>query len=128
MLKILKPLSGVMDLVSNSVVSHHKKVTYIAYRIGKEMNLDLRDLRNLVIAANIHDIGVFYIRDVELSDFSFDDEENAHALIGYYLLSESPHLEEISLFIKYHHSDFNDYNSRISRFIIYCIYQTSLHF
>lgn len=114
MLKILKPLSGVMDLVSNSVVSHHKKVTYIAYRIGKEMNLDLRDLRNLVIAANIHDIGVFYIRDVELSDFSFDDEENAHALIGYYLLSESPHLEEISLFIKYHHSDFNDYNSRIS--------------
>ena len=62
MAKILLALSGVIDLVSNTVVSHHKKVRYLTYQIAKEMNLNEKDLKNLVMAALIHDIGVFYIR------------------------------------------------------------------
>lgn len=50
MAKILLALSGVIDLVSNTVVSHHKKVSYLTYQIAKEMNLNEKDLKNLVMA------------------------------------------------------------------------------
>ena len=71
--KILKAVSAAIDLVSNTVVSHHKKVTYLTYKIAKEMKVSEKDLKNLVMAALIHDIGVFYINGVNLHDYSFDD-------------------------------------------------------
>jgi len=107
--KILKAISAAIDLVSNTVVSHHKKVTYLTYKIAKEMNVAEQDLKNLVMAALIHDIGVFYISGVDLHDYSFDDPDNAHALIGYYLLNESALLQGISPIIKYHHVAWNKF-------------------
>lgn len=109
MAKILLALSRVIDLVSNTVVSHHKKVSYLTYQIAKEMNLNEKDLKNLVMAALIHDIGVFYIRDVNIHDFTFDDPKNSHAYIGYYLLNEADLLRDIAPIIKYHHTDWNRY-------------------
>ena len=111
--KILKAVSAAIDLVSNTVVSHHKKVTYLTYKIAKEMKVSEKDLKNLVMAALIHDIGVFYINGVNLHDYSFDDPGNAHALIGYYLLNESALLQDISPIIKYHHTEWNRYAGKI---------------
>lgn len=116
MIKILKSVSGIMDLVSNTVVSHHKKVAYLCYKIGKLMNLAKKDLKNLVMAALIHDIGIFYIDNVNIHEFTFDDEENSHALIGYYLLNESYFLSEISSMIRYHHTEWNKYTPEIPNF------------
>ncbi len=110
MINLLKSLSGVMDLVSNSVVSHHKKVAYIAYKIAKEMKINSNQLKNLVMASLIHDIGVFYL-NIDLDKKSFDERENMHALVGYYLLNENNTLNKISNIIRDHHHDWEKIQS-----------------
>jgi len=110
MFNVIKSLSAVMDLVSNSVVSHHKKVAYIAYKIAKEMNLNNESLIDLIIASLLHDIGVFYL-NIKLDKKSFDKGENLHALVGYHLLKENSTLNKVSNIIRYHHSQWDQVQS-----------------
>jgi len=100
--EIVESLSYSMDLISETLVGHHKRVAYISLQIGKSMDLSVKDIRKLVIAALIHDLGVFYLNQ-NLSDLSFDSEDNQHAEIGYRLLYGMFPLEDVATIIRYHH-------------------------
>ncbi|MEJ6949683.1 HD domain-containing phosphohydrolase [Natronospora cellulosivora (SeqCode)] len=112
MFKIIKSLSDILDLLSKSVVSHHKKVAYIAYNIAKEMNLNTEDKRNLLTASLIHDIGVFYL-DIDLNDLSFDDKSNLHASVGYFLIRDNDILKEVASIIRYHHLNWEQFDNTV---------------
>ncbi|MFW6035226.1 MAG: HD domain-containing phosphohydrolase [Halothermotrichaceae bacterium] len=110
--KVIKSLSLIMDLLSNSVVSHHKKVAYISYKIAEQMELGKEKIRKLLAAALIHDIGVFYL-DVDINSPDFDQKDNMHAVTGYYLTKNYRTIGEISDIIRYHHNDWDNYNNKI---------------
>lgn len=111
---MIKTISRALDLISSTVVGHHKKVAYIAYRLGKRLNLNRDLLYKLVISALIHDIGVFYLNQ-RFSDLSFDRKDNRHALVGYLLLEEYFPLPGTAVIIKNHHLEYRDISDDISK-------------
>jgi len=104
--EILKSFSYSLDLISETVVGHHKKVAYISLELGEEMNLSNKQLKKLIISALIHDLGVFYLHQ-NFSDLSFDSRSNQHAEIGYQLLKNNFPISDIPEIIRYHHHEWN---------------------
>lgn len=105
--EILKSFSYSMDLISKTVVGHHKKVAYISLEIGREMDLSETELKKLVISALIHDLGVFSIHQT-FADLSFDTRSNQHAEIGYQLLKNNFPVPDIPEIIRYHHHEWGE--------------------
>jgi len=104
---IVNTMSKAMDLISETVVGHHKVVAYISLRLGIELNLDREEVHKLLIASLVHDMGVFYL-DQNFSDLTFDKTDNRHALIGYELSKGLFPEKEIAEIIKHHHHEYGD--------------------
>ncbi|AKL94514.1 response regulator RpfG [Clostridium aceticum] len=96
-------VSNAIDLISPVLNNHHKQVAYIAYNIGKELELSNKNRNELVIASLLHDIGCLNLGD-RISALEFESE-NAyrHAVTGYFLLKDFEDLENVGRVIKYHH-------------------------
>ncbi len=101
---MIKALSGAMDLISETVVGHHKKTAYVSLRLGQAMDLAPCQIKRLVIAALVHDMGVFYL-DQKYSDLSFDNPSNKHAEVGYQLARGHFPDETITEAVRHHHDD-----------------------
>ncbi|MFW5985579.1 MAG: HD domain-containing protein, partial [Halanaerobiaceae bacterium] len=99
-------LTSAMDLISETVIGHHKRTAYIALKLGQQLDLNQKDLQKLVLSALIHDLGVFYLNQ-KFSDLKFDQPNNRHAKIGALLLEDSI-LDDFSDIIKYHHTNWNE--------------------
>lgn len=96
-------LSHAMDLVSRAVVDHHKRVAFMAMRIGQEMGLSEEVIARLVFAGLIHDAGALSTGD-DLHEFYYDMRDpHAHAETGYRLLAGCPLLAGIADTIRHHH-------------------------
>ncbi len=100
-------LSDAMDFIDPAVVNHHKQVASIAYRIGKEMALPPAELKELVLAGALHDIGAFSLK--ERRDILAFEMENPHphAEKGYALLRFFKPLANIAPMIRFHHLPWN---------------------
>ncbi|MFP4490412.1 MAG: HD-GYP domain-containing protein [Spirochaetaceae bacterium] len=104
--EIVRSLSYSMDLISNTIVGHHKKVAYIALQLGKRLELSVEEMKKLVISALLHDLGVFYLHQ-NFADLSFDSEKNRHAEIGYRLLEGIFPLKDVPEIVRYHHHNWD---------------------
>ncbi|MFN2340642.1 MAG: HD domain-containing phosphohydrolase [Halanaerobium sp.] len=102
---LIKSLSYSMDLISKTLVGHHKRVAYISYRFGLELGLKTKEMEKLISAALIHDLGIFYL-DQKYQDLRFDNETNYHAEVGFKLFELNSLDLEIAEIIKYHHHDY----------------------
>lgn len=109
--RILKPLSATLDLISKIVVDHHRTVTYISYMLGKGLKLPRDQLRDLVIASLIHDIGTFQLNQ-DIADLSFDNNDRLHAEVGYLLLKNYFPLPTVPEIIRHHHREWQDYSNK----------------
>ena len=110
--KVIKSLSYSMDLISTTIVGHHKKVAYISLELANEMNLNNKEKKEIVMAAMIHDLGVFYLNQ-NYSDLKFDNKNNKHAEIGYSLLKNNFPVDNISKAILYHHHEWKNNNEKV---------------
>ena len=80
-------LSDAVDLVSPAVADHHKQVAYIAYSIGAELDLPMKERNELVLAGSLHDIGALSLKErIDLLQFEFENP-HLHAGVGYFLLN-----------------------------------------
>ncbi len=96
-------VSDAMDMVSPTVVDHHKKVAFIAVAMGKEMQLDQKDLMELLLASLLHDSGALSLRE-RLNALDFEIENpHKHAELGYLMLKDFPFYEEVAEMIRFHH-------------------------
>ncbi len=109
---IIKSLSYSMDLISEKIVGHHKKVAYVSLKLAQEMKLNENQKYKLLISALIHDLGVFYLNQ-KYSDLSFDNKNNQHAETGYKLLKKNSPINEIPEIIRYHHHNWNENKNKI---------------
>lgn len=97
-----------IDLVNCLLKKHHGRVAIIAYEIGKAYGLPEDELKQLVLAASIHDIGALTVS--ERNDLIRLDIENPHphAILGALMLESFPPFERISHIIRYHHWKWSD--------------------
>lgn len=106
--EIILALSKASELMVTQSGRHHLTATYIALRIGIEMEMPLPDLKDLVLSSMIHDIGVTSI-DTHESLMSFEIR-NAyqHARFGAMLLEDFFPFSNVSEIIRYHHIRWDD--------------------
>ncbi|MEW5803443.1 MAG: HD domain-containing phosphohydrolase [bacterium] len=106
--ELLMCLSGVMDLVSNMVVNHQKRVSYIALRLAAELGLSIQEQDELVMAGALHDCGTFSLKE-RLDILQFDTQMLCgHAEVGYQLLKNFPPLKKEATLVRYHHLPWQD--------------------
>lgn len=100
---LIVSMSSAMDLVCPAVVNHHKQVAYISSCIAERMGLS-RELREeIVLAAALHDVGAFYLKDrLEMLHFEVE-HPHKHAESGYLLLKEMEPLQKTARIVRYHH-------------------------
>lgn len=106
----LSGLSGALDLMSSEVVGHHKRVAYLASRLGQALGLNREERTSLFMAAILHDVGGF-TRQSRLAALSFEADGTLHAELGYRLLSANPLLDEASVIVRHHHTPRSRFSS-----------------
>jgi len=101
-------ISDACDLVCSALVNHHKQVAWISYCIGKELKLEENRLKDLVLAAIMHDVGALSLGErIELMNFEEKNTQN-HADIGYNLLRYFQPLERAAEIVRMHHCNWDD--------------------
>jgi len=96
-------LTDTSDLVNPALVNHHKQVAYTSIAIAEEMGIDNQQKKSIALAAILHDIGAFSLRErMDLQQF-IPDNPHPHALMGFKLLSNNEKLSDAAQIIRFHH-------------------------
>ena len=96
-------LSNAMDLINSDLVDHHKRVAYIALRIVEELKLPPEEVKQIVLAGILHDVGALSFEErLTLKQY---ENQNAHhhAEVGYWLLQTFAPMEQMAKYVRYHH-------------------------
>ncbi|UMZ75486.1 HD domain-containing phosphohydrolase [Natranaerofaba carboxydovora] len=106
-------LSDAMDLISPVVVDHHKKVALIADYFGEEMGLSKEKQTVLTLAGLLHDSGAISLKE-RIDALTFELENpHKHSELGYLMLKGFPFYSEIATIIRYHHSSYKEYRTKV---------------
>ena len=98
-------LSDAVDLVSPSLVNHHKQVAYIAFSMGTELGLPLEQRNELALGGGLHDIGILSLKD-RMNAMQFEHEvktERRHEHLSYLLLKMFEPLSGAAAIVRFHH-------------------------
>ena len=100
----------VVDLAAPPLNNHHKRVACIACNIALEMNLPNDEIQEIILAAALHDIGVFSVEEWmklhQASELPMAGV-NRYAVQGYKLLKDFSPLAKTAHLIQYNHADFD---------------------
>ena len=100
-------LSYVTDLISPAVGQHQIRVAYIASCLAREMGLPLKEQRSIILAGELHDIGVLS-RYEKIDTLQFDAiAPHRHAEAGYLLLRDYYGFADVAHVVRYHHYPWN---------------------
>jgi HD-GYP domain-containing protein (c-di-GMP phosphodiesterase class II) len=91
-----------------ATLGHVRRVSAYALAIGKKLGLHGQELRSLVLAAELHDVGKIGVPDHILAKpGKLNDEETAemrrHAIRGYEIAERVPALRALAPVIRAHH-------------------------
>jgi HD-GYP domain-containing protein (c-di-GMP phosphodiesterase class II) len=101
-------LSSALDLVSPSVVNHHKRVALIASSIASEVDLPIEDQRNIIMAGLIHDLGAITLQEkLKIKHYNLESTQS-HAELGYILIRLFRPFEKLAPLVRYHHVPWNN--------------------
>lgn len=92
-----------IDLFNYILKSHHRRVAIISYALGLHYGLSDVNMRNLVLAASLHDIGALNVDDqAQLTEIDVKNPRK-HEIIGSAMLSNFEPFTEIAHIIYHHH-------------------------
>lgn len=104
--------TSVLDLVSPSVMHHHKRVAYIAFRLATELNLPLVKVKRIFLASLLHDVGLLSLHErLNALQFEIDFEDaelSQHGSLGQFLIKDYFPFSEAAPLIEYHHLYWRD--------------------
>ncbi|HWR97968.1 MAG TPA: HD domain-containing phosphohydrolase [Candidatus Methanoperedens sp.] len=96
-------VSAALDLVSPVVADHHLRVARIARAVARALNLPPAAQGDLLLAAALHDVGAFSLRErLEIMRFEVQ-RPHEHAEAGYRLMKAFPHFERAAEIVRFHH-------------------------
>jgi len=97
----VKLLNRVMEMKQPDIQGHPERVANFATMIAIEMGLKKHEIRNIQLAALLHDIGKITLKSTDTE--AEKDKKAGHVLMAEKLLQELPEFEEILPLVKYHH-------------------------
>ena len=108
----IKVLSNTLDAKSRWTAGHSDSVTKYAVAIGREIGFDEKSLKELEIAAHLHDIGKIetYVDILDKKEKLTDEELELirrHPVKGAEILSPIKQLRNIIPAVKYHHEHYD---------------------
>ena len=109
-------ISEAVDLISAALNNHHKKVAYISSSIALDMGLQGEAIQDILLAAMLHDIGVFSTEEsIKITSFDAEHHEmDSHAIIGYELIRKFLPLAKVAEIIKKHHAAYREPGDDVS--------------
>ncbi|MFH7320207.1 HD domain-containing phosphohydrolase [Desulfurivibrio sp. D14AmB] len=100
---LLAGIAAATDLVSPVLVNHHRRVAFVAAALGSNLGLNQEELRRLILAAAVHDIGGLTV-GTRLEAFEFEVATPArHTLPGASLLAGFAPFAELARIVRFHH-------------------------
>ncbi len=99
---LLLNISGITRIIKKSVANHHLQVAHGCQHLSRALDWDAGERKTVVIAAMLHDIGMFSQKD-KFVLLQSEFQHTRHAEIGARLVSQLPIYEEIEDIIRYHH-------------------------
>jgi HD-GYP domain-containing protein (c-di-GMP phosphodiesterase class II) len=111
-MSLMISLSSLVEMKDRYTEGHSRKVRNWVSVIGKKMGLDKREVRDIIIAATLHDIGKVGIPDSilnkpdKLSDIEFEKIKE-HPLLGLDSIRHIKRLRNLVGIIKHHHEAYN---------------------
>ncbi len=101
-------LAQAVDLVSPLVADHHIRTAQLAYGLGMQMRLPAEELRDLVLAAALHDVGGL-TREDRLGALAFEYQDPyGHSVNGYLLLRSFAPFRRSAEIVRFHHVPWQD--------------------
>ncbi|NLZ93701.1 MAG: HD domain-containing protein [Firmicutes bacterium] len=108
MYDLITCLTNACDLINPQLVNHHQQVGYLALKIGEELRLPKKQLKDLILAGLLHDVGALeYHERLELIE-SEPPTAQSHAFKGARLLEGFSYLKNAAGIIRYHHVPWNN--------------------
>lgn len=110
---IIRSFSALADIFTPEDAGHGRRVSALCTEIGKKIGIDPETLRDLEIAALLHDIGKIGLKKTQPAPFQENTSENEkkeyrkHSREGHNILRFIPQLEKASIFIKHHHENYD---------------------
>ena len=105
---LLAPLAKTFDLMDPAIADHSTNVAYWVFRLANELGLPEDEVRELVVAGMLHDIGAFSLHD-RLGLMQFEGERRMeHAMAGYLLLRGFPPFARVADMVRFHHLPWHD--------------------
>jgi putative nucleotidyltransferase with HDIG domain len=106
--RTLAALMSALDARDRETEGHSARVSQLAIKLGKEMNLTERELKAFERGALLHDIGKIGISDIILhKPHQLSEEEwkimRLHPDIGARIVEDIPFLQDTLPIIRYHH-------------------------
>lgn len=100
---LVSSLAKTFDMMSPAVADHCQRVAYLALRLGEELNLPAGELRDIIVAGALHDIGAFSLNErLDILAFEVNKPER-HSLAGFLLLKDVPLFSRASSLVRFHH-------------------------
>ena len=113
LINIVMGLTELTDLVNTELSHHHKRVAYIAYRLGEALGYPKTEVKDITLAGLLHDIGAFSTKESLAILTGEGLEPLGHAYKGAKLLEGFDRFKNTGEIIKYHHLDW-DYGKGVS--------------
>jgi HD-GYP domain-containing protein (c-di-GMP phosphodiesterase class II) len=101
---LVTSIARIIDLMSHAVGSHHMQVAYWVYQLGEALKFSDDEKFEFVIAATLHDIGAFSLKErLDLLEFE-DTKTGEHAIAGSLILDRFKPFSSIAKLVKFHHT------------------------
>jgi HD-GYP domain-containing protein (c-di-GMP phosphodiesterase class II) len=108
MVELIICLTNAEDLISPELANHHQQVAYLAFKIAEQLNLPIKQKRELIMAGLLHDVGALSLNDrLELIENEPPSAQD-HAFKGARLIEGFPPLCNVADIIRYHHVSWNN--------------------
>ncbi len=106
-------LSNLNELRDKSIANHSNNVARLSSDMAKNMGLTHKEIEDIAIAAQLHDIGKIGISDIilskEIEALNSDemDEYKKHPILGQTSVDYIEELRDIGIIIRHHHESFD---------------------
>ncbi len=100
-------LAEVSDFISERTVNRHKKIVYVAYRLGQELFYSNQNMFDLLHAGILADIGTLSLRERE-SLLTFESAGRQHCEAAYWIFRHSTALSPAAEILRHLHAQWSE--------------------
>jgi len=111
-------LSDAMDLASPLLVQHQQRVALVVWKMGKAAGFSGERLETIFMASLLHDIGAFSLEEKIALRNSETENPEEHCIRGELLLNKVPWLKESARIVKFHHTEWQQWEESIENPIV----------